>query len=51
ERYQVKVVVGTHPIPQKYHNIHTNLGTWQDEAWQSLLAPTLADETMRLDYD
>ena len=31
-RYDVKVVVGTHPIPQKYLDTHTHLGTWEDPA-------------------
>ena len=27
ERYGVKVVIGTHPIPEKYKEMHTRLGT------------------------
>lgn len=50
-RYQVKVVAGTHPIPTKYLDMHTKLGTWQDPSWQPLLAPTMADEKTRLDYN
>jgi len=50
-RYPVKVVVGTHPIPTKYLDMHTKLGTWQDPCWQPLLAPTLADEEIRLSYN
>jgi len=51
ERYDVKVVVGTHPIPQKYLDMHTRLGTWKDSEWEPLLAPTMADEVTRLDYN
>ncbi len=51
ERYRVKVVVGTHPIPKKYLDLHTKLGTWDSPAWQSLLAPTMADESTRAAYD
>ena len=50
-RYGVEVVVGTHPIPQKYLNMHNKLGTWGSPAWQELIRPTLADEETRLAYD
>lgn len=51
KRYGIKVVVGTHPIPQKYLDMHTNLGTWKDSMWDALLAPTMCDEITRLSYD
>lgn len=51
ERYGVKVVVGTHPIPQKYLEMHTKLGTWIDAEWASLLVPTMTDEKTRLAYN
>jgi predicted metal-binding protein len=52
KRYGVKVVVGTHPIPEKYLDMHTALGTWaNDEEWQPLLAPTLTDESTRKAYN
>lgn len=51
ERYGVRVVVGTHPIPKKYLEMHTRLGTWQGERWKALIAPTLADEATRAAYD
>lgn len=50
-RYGVKVVIGTHPIPQKYLDMHTSLRTWEDAKWQSLLAPTMANEATRKAYD
>jgi len=50
-RYGIKVVVGTHPIPKKYLEMHTRLGTWEDPAWKPLLAPTMADEAARVAYD
>ncbi|MBN2090902.1 CGGC domain-containing protein [candidate division KSB1 bacterium] len=50
-RYHVKVVMGTHPIPQKYLNIHSKLKTWESPEWQELIQPTLADEKTRLAYD
>jgi len=51
ERYKVKVVVGTHPIPQKYYDVHTKLGTWNSPKWQELIKPTIADEKIRLAYN
>jgi len=50
-RYGVKVVVGTHPIPQKYLNTHSKLKTWESPQWQELIQPTLTDEKTRLAYD
>ena len=51
-RYGVKVVVGTHPIPKKYLDLHTSLGTWEDaDEWQPLLASTMTDEATRKAYD
>jgi predicted metal-binding protein len=56
KRYGVKVVVGTHPIPKKYLDMHTSLGTYdrkapEDAEWQPLLAPTMTDEATRKAYD
>jgi predicted metal-binding protein len=50
-RYPVKVVVGTHPIPEKYLNTHTSLGTWETIEWKSFIKPTMADESTRRSYD
>jgi predicted metal-binding protein len=50
-RFDLKVVVGTHPIPQKYLDMHTRLGTWTDSAWKPILAPTMAGEATRLAYN
>lgn len=51
KRYQVKVVVGTHPIPTKYHEMHTCLGTWDEPVWKPLVEPTICDEATRARYD
>ena len=50
-RYQVKVVLGTDPIPQKYLLVHERLKTWDSPHGQALIQPTLADEKTRLAYD
>ncbi|HMT68175.1 MAG TPA: CGGC domain-containing protein, partial [Bacteroidales bacterium] len=51
EKYGIEVVVGTHPIPQKYYTTHMSLGTWKGEAMQQFIKSVLADEKMRLAYD
>ena len=50
-RYGIEVVIGTHPIPQKYYDIHMKLGTWDSPEWKELIAPTLGDKKIRLAYD
>ena len=51
KRYGVEVVVGTHPIPKKYLDLHASLGTWDDPRWQSLLGPVMANGVTRQAYD
>ena len=48
KRYGVPVVVGTHPIPEKYRRVHRDLPSWPRlEAHPSLLAT----EGVRRAYD
>ena len=35
-KYGIKVVIGTHPIPQKYFSIHSSLNTWNDPEWKQV---------------
>ena len=49
-RYGVKVVVGTHPIPTKYLDMHTCLGTWEDPAWDPVLEAIMEDQATRDSY-
>ncbi len=51
EKYNMKVIIGTHPIPQKYYITHTALHTWESPIWKELIEPTLTDEKTRLAYD
>ena len=51
EKYKMKVVLGTHPIPEKYFITHKNLNTWEGENWEKIIKPTLADKETRLAYD
>jgi predicted metal-binding protein len=50
-KFGLKVVPGTHPIPQTYHDTHTRLRTWESVQWQEMIQPTLVDEKVRLAYD
>jgi len=50
-KYGMKVVFGTHPIPQKYYLTHQNLNTWNTDFLQEAIQPALADEKTRLNYD
>ena len=51
EKFGLKVVVGTHPIPEKYLNLHTKMGTWNSAEWQETIKPTLSNEKLRLAYN
>jgi predicted metal-binding protein len=51
EKYGMSVVLGTHPIPQKYFLTHNNLNTWSTSFLQEAILPTLSDEKTRLNYD
>jgi len=51
QKYKMKVVIGTHPIPQKYYVIHSKLKTWDNPEWKEFIQPTLTDEETRLTYD
>ncbi len=50
-KYSLKVVVGTHPIPEKYLSAHKILKTWETPEWQILITPTLSNEKTRTAYN
>jgi predicted metal-binding protein len=50
-KYGLKVVVGTHPIPQNYYETHSTLRTWDSPRWQKLIEHVLTDKGTRLAYD
>jgi len=50
-KYDIDVVIGTHPIPQKYYDTHQKLGTWKSKIWQELIQIFLTDEAVRRDYN
>ncbi len=51
EKYGIKVVYGTHPIPEKYYKTHKSLGTWEEDWWKEILEPVLDNEEIRKAYD
>ena len=51
QKHPVEVVIGTHPIPKKYLDMHTKLGTWADPKWDAVTAPTMSDWETRKAYD
>jgi len=50
-RFGLKVVLGTHPIPQKYVDNHEKIGTWKSADWQEIIQLTWADKKTREDYN
>jgi len=51
KKYNLEVVYGTHPIPQKYLDMHEKLGTWDDPEWEKIIQPTIGDKEIRLAYN
>ncbi|MBD6956411.1 MAG: CGGC domain-containing protein [Thermoplasmata archaeon] len=51
EKFGIKVVIGTHPVPQKYYTMHEKLGTWKDKGWEERLKYVICDEKIRKEYD
>ncbi len=50
-KYGMEVVVGTHPIPEKYNIVHEGLGTWDSMEAKEDIEALLADRETRLSYD
>jgi predicted metal-binding protein len=41
--YQIPVVIGTHPIPQKYMNAHQKLNFWRQTNMAELVGPLMEE--------
>ena len=50
-KFKIKVITGTHPIPQKYFDVHKKLGTWESNYWKKIVQPVLSDKEIRLSYN
>jgi hypothetical protein len=51
EKYGMKVIFGTHPIPEKYFITHSSLKTWDNEFLSDSIKPILTNKLIRLSYD
>ncbi len=50
-KYNLKVVIGTHPIPEKYFVTHHELKSWHSKEWQEMIKPTFTIESIRKEYN
>ena len=50
-KYGMEVVVGTHPIPEKYNTVHEPMGTWAPPDRPDYIEPLLGEERTRKAYD
>lgn len=51
EKYKIPVIIGTHPIPEKYLVTHKALKTWNSKKWQDLIHPVMSDPLTMKVYD
>jgi len=51
EKFDMDVVIGTHPFPQNYYITHEKLGRWKKDAACEKLKQVLLEEKDRLAYD
>jgi predicted metal-binding protein len=51
QKYGMKVIFGTHPIPQKYYVTHMELKSWESKFLSDAIKLTLTDELERFRYD
>ena len=49
--WNIKVVYGTHPIPEKYLINHKQLNSWEKPEWKEILKPVMCEKKVRLDYN
>ena len=50
-KHEMKVVIGTHPIPEKYLIAHTKMKTWNSSEWNEITKPTMSDKKTRIAYN
>ncbi len=52
KRYQVPVVIGTHPIPQKYMEVHAKLSFWAESRMAEIAGHLMEEsESTKRDYN
>jgi predicted metal-binding protein len=50
-KYGIEVIIGTHPVPQKYFSTHMELKSWNTEFYEDSMCNVIGDEMTRLSYD
>ena len=50
-KHRMKVIIGTHPIPEKYLTEHTKMKTWDSHSWKEIIKPTMSDKDTRIAYN
>ncbi len=50
-KYGLGVVIGTHPVPEKYYRTHHELGTWTPEYELETIGHLLDESRLRRAYD
>jgi len=43
KRYNIPVVIGTHPIPLKYYNTHAKLSSWKEMDMAKICGPLMTE--------
>ncbi len=51
DKYNIPVVFGTHPIPEKYKITHSQLHSWDSAKFKEITSPTMANTDLRKEYD
>jgi len=51
EKSGLPVVVGTHPVPEKYYRIHQKFNYWEKFGWEEMMKPLLPEKEIRESYD
>lgn len=55
KKFGLSVIIGTHPIPQKYYDLHSKMMCWENALtsikWEKFIQPTLSDEATRIAYN
>jgi len=44
--YKIPVVIGTHPIPLKYYNMHNDLSIWKTMKMDEICKPLMTEDKM-----
>ncbi len=50
-RFNLQVVVGTHPVPETYYMAHLKSNTGNIPGWNELMKPVLKDKNSRTGYN